>query len=252
MSRLRLDEALVARGAYPSRARARDAVLRGVVQVNGAPAKKPAQAIFDADAITITDEAQGLVSRAGLKLIAGLDHFKFDVQGLEALDVGASTGGFTQVLLARGAARVTALDVGHDQLDHALRQDARVVVLEGFNARDLTLQDLPGVPEMIVCDVSFISLKLALAPALDFAPKGAKLLALIKPQFEAGREALGKGGILRDEAVQQAVCETIAEFIKAKGWQLLEIIPSPVLGGDGNQEFLLGAIRHSGLDPESM
>ena len=243
MSRLRLDEALVARGAYQSRARARDGILRGVVFVNGAPAKKPAQMVSAEDQLTIADEAQAYVSRAALKLIAGLDHFGFDVKGAEALDVGASTGGFSQVLLERGAARVTALDVGHDQLADIIRKDDRVHVLENFNARNLTLADLPAAPNLIVCDVSFISLKLALAPALSLAAEKAIALVLVKPQFEAGRDALAKGGIVKDEAVHQAVCEDIATFFVSAGWNVLGIAPSPVLGGDGNKEFLLGAVR---------
>ena len=229
------------RGLYASRARARDAVLRGTVSLNGVVAKKPAQGAGVDDAITLADEARGYVSRAALKLIHGLDHFGFSPAGLNALDVGASTGGFTQVLLERGAARVTALDVGHGQLADILREDARVTVLEGLNARDLVAADLPHVPQFIVSDVSFISLKLALPPTLALAVPGAHLVALVKPQFEAGRDKLGSGGIVRDEAVREAVCADIAEWLAASGWTVIGVTPSPVQGSDGNVEFLIAA-----------
>lgn len=241
--RERLDEALVRRGLYPSRARARDAVLRGVVFINGGKADKPARSVSEADDLRIADIAQGYVSRAALKLIHALDHFPLSPQGLVALDVGASTGGFTQVLLERGVAHVTALDVGHGQLADILREDARVLVLEGFNARDLVASDLARVPQFIVCDVSFISLKLALGPALSLAGDGAQLVALIKPQFEAGRGHLGKGGIVRDGAVHARVCADISEWLAGEGWQVLGLVPSPVEGGDGNAEFLVAAAK---------
>jgi 23S rRNA (cytidine1920-2'-O)/16S rRNA (cytidine1409-2'-O)-methyltransferase len=239
--RSRLDEELVRRGLYASRARARDAVLRGTVSLNGVVAKKPAQGAWADDEITLADEARGYVSRAALKLIHGLDHFGFSPAGLNALDVGASTGGFTQVLLERGAAHVTALDVGHGQLADILRDDVRVTVLEGLNARDLVAADLPYVPQFIVSDVSFISLKLALPPALSLATPGAHLVALIKPQFEAGRDKLGSGGIVRDEAVREAVCADIAVWLEASGWTVIGVTPSPVQGSDGNVEFLIAA-----------
>ena len=239
--RRRLDEELVRRGLYPSRARARDAILRGAVHLNGALAHKPAQLAGEADPIALADVAKSYVSRAALKLIHALDHFSLSPKGAEALDVGASTGGFTQVLLERGAARVSALDVGHGQLAEALRADPRVVVLEGFNARALQLADLPAAPSFIVCDVSFISLKIALAPALSLAVPGARLAALIKPQFEAGREALAKGGIVKDAAIHEAVCADIRAFLESHCWRVIGLAPSPVEGGDGNREFLIAA-----------
>ena len=239
--RTRLDEELVRRGLYASRARARDAVLRGTVSLNGVVAKKPAQGAGAKDEITLADEARGYVSRAALKLIHGLDHFGFSPHGLNALDVGASTGGFTQVLLERGAAHVTALDVGHGQLADILRADGRVTVLEGQNARDLVAVNLPHVPQFIVSDVSFISLRLALLPALALAVPGAHLVALIKPQFEAGRDKLGSGGIVRDEAVREAVCDDIATWLEASSWTVIGVTPSPVQGSDGNVEFLIAA-----------
>ena len=248
--RTRLDEELVRRGLYASRARARDAVLRGTVSLNGVVAKKPAQGAEAGDEITLADEARGYVSRAALKLLHGLDHFGLSPAGLNALDVGASTGGFTQVLLERGAANVTALDVGHGQLADILREDARVRVLEGLNARDLLATDLPYQPQFTVSDVSFISLKLALPPALALAVPGAHLVALIKPQFEAGRDKLGSGGIVRDEAVRMAVCDDITAWLQSNGWKVIGLAPSPVQGGDGNVEFLLAAVKkEAGFPP---
>ena len=179
----RLDRLLVARGLVPTRARARDAVLRGTVRVDGAPASKPGQTVGEGAALALDDPAAPYVSRAALKLVAGLDAFGIDAAGAHALDVGASTGGFTQVLLARGAAQVTAIDVGHGQLAPALRADPRVTAIEGLNARDLTMDRLPHAPGLVVADVSFISLRLALPPALDLARPGARCVLLVKPQF---------------------------------------------------------------------
>jgi 23S rRNA (cytidine1920-2'-O)/16S rRNA (cytidine1409-2'-O)-methyltransferase len=178
------------------------------------------------------------VSRAGVKLTAALDHFGFNPLGQICLDVGASTGGFTQVLLERGASSVYAVDVGHGQLHQSLRGRPEVVALEGTDIRTFAL---PGeAPDLIVIDVSFISLKLVLPPALALATKPAQLVALIKPQFEAGRAAL-KRGIVRDTAVHAAVCQDISTFITALGWRILGLEPSPITGGDGNAEFLIGA-----------
>ncbi len=244
MSRKRLDEALVARGLYASRSRAGEAIRRGVVRVSGRVAQKPGAQVGDDDVIAVDDPARDLVSRAGLKLTAALDHFAVDVTGLDALDIGASTGGFTQVLLERGAARVAALDVGHGQLAAPLRADPRVTVLEGRNARDLAPGDLPFRPALIVADVSFISLKIALPPALGLARPGARLIALVKPQFEAGRAALGKGGVVRDAGVHEAVCRDLSRWLEEdQGWRVEGLIPSPIEGGDGNREFLISAVK---------
>ncbi|MFO1088366.1 MAG: TlyA family RNA methyltransferase [Hyphomicrobiales bacterium] len=241
-ARQRLDLALVERGLSPSRARARDAILRGAVTVDGAAIDKPAAMVSSESTISIFDPASGYVSRAALKLVHALDRFAIDPAGLDCLDIGASTGGFTQVLLERGARHVTAIDVGHRQMAEPLRADPRVTLIEGLNARDLASNDLPSPPAMIVCDVSFISLTLALPPALELAAPGAVLVALIKPQFEAGREALGKGGIVRDEAVQRAVCDRVCDWLATDcGWQVQGIADSPIEGGDGNREFLLAA-----------
>jgi 23S rRNA (cytidine1920-2'-O)/16S rRNA (cytidine1409-2'-O)-methyltransferase len=238
----RLDQLLVERGLYRTRSRARDAVLRGRVSVDGRVAAKPAQSVPADAAIGIADEAQHYVSRAAIKLVHGLDHFGISPQGLAALDVGASTGGFTQVLLVRGARHVSAIDVGHGQMAPAVAGDARVTVLEGLNARDLTLEDLPEPPGIITADVSFISLKLALPPALSLASPGARLVALVKPQFEAGPAHLSKDGVVRDPAMQDAVCRDIASWLEtAMGWRVIGTTPSPVAGGSGNREFLLAA-----------
>jgi 23S rRNA (cytidine1920-2'-O)/16S rRNA (cytidine1409-2'-O)-methyltransferase len=241
VTRRRLDDELVVRGHYPSRARARDAILRGTVSVSGKPAAKPSQSVGVDDAISISDAAQNYVSRAALKLIHALDHFALSPQGCDCLDIGASTGGFTQVLLERGASRVIAIDVGHGQFAEILRNDPRVVVIEGLNARDLTAGHLPVSPQFIVADVSFISLKLALPNALAFAKPGARLVALIKPQFEAGKDNIGKGGIVADEAIHATICRDIADWIAGQGWRVIGITGSPVTGGDGNREFLIAA-----------
>ncbi|MGP2491632.1 TlyA family RNA methyltransferase [Mesorhizobium sp. PUT5] len=244
-ARQRLDDLLVARGLFASRSRAADAVRRGTVGVDGVVISKPGQSVPADAAIAVDDPARGYVSRAALKLIAGLDRFGFDVRGAEALDVGASTGGFTQVLLERGAAHVTALDVGHGQLHAGLAADPRVTCIEGRNARDLTEAELGGrVPDLIVCDVSFISLKLALPPALALAAPGARAVLLVKPQFEAGREAIGKGGLLRDPADAEKVAGDLRLWLDGMpGWRALGICPSPIEGGDGNREFLLAGVK---------
>lgn len=241
MSRLRLDDALVARGLYPSRARARDAVKRGTISVDGVIATKPAQSVGDETEIAVADPARKYVSRAALKLIAGLDHFALSPETLDCLDIGASTGGFTQVLIERRARHVTAIDAGHGQLAAPLRDDPRITLIEGLNARDLGQAHLATAPDFIVCDVSFIPLTLALPPALALAKPGAKLVALIKPQFEAGREAIGRGGLVSDRATHEAVTRAIARFLEARSWQVKGVIPSPIEGGEGNREFLIAA-----------
>ena len=185
------------------------------------------------------------VSRGGLKLDHGLQHFAIDVSGAVAMDVGSSTGGFTDVLLTRGAAKVYAVDVGTNQLAWKLRQDSRVVVLEQLNARALTAAHIPEPIDIIVCDASFISLAKVLDVPLGFAREGAHLVALVKPQFEAGRAEVGKGGVVRDAAVHQRVCDAAAQWVEAKGWRVLGVTPSPITGPEGNVEFLLGAVKDS-------
>ncbi len=237
----RLDQLLVALDIVASRSRARDAIQRGTVKVDGKVVTKPSL-VFSADvSIEIDDPAQDYVSRAALKLVAGLDHFGLDPSGQECLDVGASTGGFTEVLLKRGAAHVTAIDVGHDQMHPRVANDPRVTNIEGLNARYLESDDIGGRPiSFVVSDVSFISLKLALAPALDLAEPGSHCLLLVKPQFEAGRDAISKAGLLKDPATAPAVAAELERWlVEDMGWQSLGLIASPIAGGDGNQEFLL-------------
>lgn len=239
MSRIRLDLALEQRGLMPSRARARDAILRGTVAVNGVPAKKPNQMVGADDVLTLDDPAAGYVSRAALKLIAGLDVGAIEVTGKTCLDVGSSTGGFTQVLLERGAAKVLAVDVGHDQLHHSLRSDSRVVSLEGTNARDLDRDLVPDPIDLIVSDVSFVSLTKVLAAPLGLCTPKAEAVLLFKPQFEVGRDHVGKGGIVTDaEATAQALAEVVA-FVEAHGFILRNQVTSPIAGGDGNVETVL-------------
>ncbi|TPN83289.1 TlyA family RNA methyltransferase [Mesorhizobium sp. CU2] len=246
--RQRLDELLVGRGLFASRSRARDAVERGTVSVDGSVARKPGQPVAADCVVAIDDPAQAYVSRAALKLIAGLDRFGFDPSGSEALDIGASTGGFTQVLLERGAAHVLAIDVGHGQMHPDIAGDPRVSLVEGLNARDLTIADLGGrASDFLVCDVSFISLKLALPPALELVGEGARAILLVKPQFEAGREAIGKGGLLKDPADAERVAAELRYWLASiPGWRVLGLHPSPIEGGDGNREFLLAAIKDAG------
>jgi 23S rRNA (cytidine1920-2'-O)/16S rRNA (cytidine1409-2'-O)-methyltransferase len=240
MVRLRLDELLVQRGFYTARSRARDAVLRGTVAVSGVTAMKPGQPV-DLDArIEVADTARSYVSRAALKLIHALDYFGWSPEGLNALDIGASTGGFTQVLLERGARHVTAIDVGHGQLAAHLSDDPRVTTIEGLNARDLTAEHVGSRPRFITADVSFISLRLALPRALGLAAPGARLIALMKPQFEVGREGIDSSGVVTDPALHRRVCNDIAQFLVDQGWTVADIVPSPIEGGDGNKEFLIG------------
>ena len=241
--RIRLDEALVLRGLAPSRSRARDMILRATVRVDGETEAKPARMVASAQAISVSDPGAAYVSRAALKLIAGLDAFGFDPAGLTVLDIGASTGGFTQVLLERGAEHVIAIDVGHGEMDATLAADPRVTLIEGLNARDLRSNHLGGHRiDAVVADLSFISLKLALPPALHLAEPGAWGVFLVKPQFEVGPKALGKGGVVRDPAVATKAADDIAAWLADEhGWSVAGLLPSPIAGGSGNQEFLLGA-----------
>ena len=240
----RLDQLLVSLGLFASRSRARDAVNRGTVKVGGKVVTK-AGALFGEDAaIEIDDPAQDYVSRAALKLTAALDHFSLDPAGHHCLDIGASTGGFTEVLLERGATHVTAIDVGHGQMHPRIAADPRVANIEGFNARNLTADDVGHDVTFIVSDVSFISLRLALAPSLEIAESGATAVLLVKPQFEAGREAIGKGGMLKDPASAPDVAASLERwFVEAMDWKSLGLIASPIAGGDGNQEYLLAGTK---------
>ncbi|MGE0565887.1 MAG: TlyA family RNA methyltransferase [Pseudolabrys sp.] len=240
-SRQRADRLLVERGLFDSRSKAQAAIAAGFVCANGKPVRKASDEL-PLDAKLEAAPAHPYVSRGGVKLAAALDHFGFDPAGRTCLDVGASTGGFTQVLIERGARRVYAVDVGTAQLHEDLRERDTIVVLENTDIRTLKAAQLDEPPSLIVTDVSFISLKLALSPALALAAGNAQLVALIKPQFEAGRDAVKKG-VVRDAAVHAKVCDDVSAFITALGWTVLGVIPSPIEGGDGNREFLLGAIR---------
>ena len=240
-TRLRADRLLMERGLFESRAKAQAAIEAGLVRADGAVVHKASDEIaFDAE--LIATPAHPYVSRGGLKLKAALDYFGFDPAGRICLDVGASTGGFTELLLERGAAKVYAVDVGSRQLHPKLRGDGRVVSLEQTDIRKVTTAQLDARPDFVCIDVSFIPLKLVLAPALALAAPAAQLVALIKPQFEAGPEH-NKKGIVRDSAVQQAVCADIEALVGSLGWKVSGIIPSPIEGGSGNLEFLLGATR---------
>jgi 23S rRNA (cytidine1920-2'-O)/16S rRNA (cytidine1409-2'-O)-methyltransferase len=242
-TRCRLDEALVLRGLAPSRARARDMVRRGTVSVDGSAEAKPARMVGAAQTISVDDPAAGYVSRSALKLLAALDAFGLSPAGVTALDLGASTGGFSQVLVEQGAAHVVAVDVGHGEMDSSLTADPRVTLLDNLNARDLTEAHVGGrAIGAVVADLSFISLKLALPPALGIAAPGAWGVFLAKPQFEVGRSALGKGGIVRDVQVARQAADGIAAWLEAEqGWRVIGVLPSPIAGGSGNREFLIGA-----------
>ncbi len=240
----RLDQLLVTLSLFASRSRARDAIQRGTVTVDGKVVTKPGALFTEEAAIGIDDPAQDYVSRAALKLVAALDHFGLDPQGRNCLDVGASTGGFTEVLLQRGATHVTSIDVGHGQMHPRISADPRVTNIEGLNARNLTAEDIGRPISFVVSDVSFISLKLALAPALALAEPDARAALLVKPQFEAGRDAIGKGGLLKDPSSAPSVAAELERwFVEDMGWRSLGLIDSPIAGGDGNHEFLLAGIK---------
>ncbi|GLS44180.1 TlyA family RNA methyltransferase [Methylobacterium brachythecii] len=242
--RLRADRLLVDRGVFESRARAVAAIRAGLVSADGRPVARPAD-LVPADARIEASAPHPYVSRGGLKLAAALDAFGIDPGGKVCLDIGASTGGFTDVLLRRGARHVTALDVGRDQFHASLRGDARVTSLEGTDIRDLAADALAEPPELVTIDVSFIALRLVLAAAVALMAEEAALVALIKPQFEAGRERVGRGGIVRDEAVHAAVCDEVRAALEGLGLAVLGLERSPVEGGDGNREFLIGARKGS-------
>lgn len=242
MVRVRLDELLVRRGLVASRSRGADAIRRGAVTVDGTLARKAGQPVAENVRIEIDDAAAGYVSRGALKLRHALETFSFDPSGLRCFDIGASTGGFTQVLLEHGARHVTCVDVGRDQLAERLRDDPRVTLLEGTDARKLTRALVPEPVTVLVADVSFISLTKALPVALELAAPGAWLVALIKPQFEVGPAHVGKGGVVRDEAARDAAVASVRDWLGGqRGWRLTGCIASPIKGGEGNVEFLLGA-----------
>jgi len=238
---LRADVFLVEHGYAKSRTEAQSAIRSGHVRINGQIVHKPSFQM-SANATVEYIKPHPYVSRGALKLAAALDRFGLSPVGLVCLDIGASTGGFTEILLERGARRVYAIDVGHGQLAAKLKRDERVVSREGVNARELNSEKVPEPPQAIVADVSFIGLRLALPPALAMAPSGGWLVALVKPQFEVGRFALGKGGIVRDAEAQEAALSDLTNWLNTvSGWSVLGHMDSPVEGADGNREFLLAA-----------
>jgi 23S rRNA (cytidine1920-2'-O)/16S rRNA (cytidine1409-2'-O)-methyltransferase len=239
VQRVRIDRLLVSRGLFESRARAQAAIAAGHVTADGVPVTRPAQPV-SADAVLVAEPEHPYVSRGGVKLAAALAHFKFDVKDKICLDVGASTGGFTDALLRAGGRTIYAVDVGTDQLHPSLRNRREVVLLERIDIRELDRSRFPEPPSLVTIDVSFISLKLILPAATDLAGADAALVALIKPQFEVGRRSIGKG-VVRDPRAQRAVCDELVAFAGSLGWNVLGVIESPILGGDGNREFLLGA-----------
>ncbi|WP_037501020.1 TlyA family RNA methyltransferase [Sphingomonas jaspsi] len=239
----RADQLLVARGLAESRSRAQALIMSGNVFVGDRRVAKAGDMLAEDAELTLKGRDHPWVSRGGIKLDHGLTHFGFDVTDAVGLDVGSSTGGFTDVLLTRGAAKVFAVDVGTNQLAWKLRQDPRVVVHEQTNARDLTADIVTEEPDIVVCDASFIALSKVLDRALDLARPGARLVALVKPQFEAGREEVGKGGVVRDPDVHRRVCEAAGLWVQSKGWRVIGIEQSPITGPEGNVEFLLGAIK---------
>ena len=240
--KMRLDQALVERGLAESRAKAQAAIMAGLVFSGGKRLDKPGQPVSIEMPLELRGKPHPWVSRGGIKLAHGLTHFGFPVQDRICIDVGASTGGFTDVLLQNGAARVYAVDVGEGQLDWRLRNDSRVTVLEKTNARHISAEQIPDAISAIVCDASFIGLKTVLPAALSLAGKGAWAIALIKPQFEVGRTRVGKGGVVRDPALHEEVCEDIRLWWAAlPGWTVAGITPSPIQGPEGNIEFLIGA-----------
>jgi len=245
--RRRLDQAMVDRGLADSRSRARALIEAGLVTIDGAAADKPSRSVADESLIVLAGLDHPWVSRGGMKLAHALEQFAIPVAGRVALDIGASTGGFTDVLLTKGAARVYAVDVGHDQLVSKLRADPRVMVLERVNARYLGSAEVPESVDVIVSDASFIGLETLLPAPLVLAGPGADLVALIKPQFEVGPALVGKGGVVKDPALHEATCRRIADWLNGRpGWRVLGLVESPIQGPDGNVEFLIHARRTDG------
>ncbi|HLL59957.1 MAG TPA: TlyA family RNA methyltransferase [Allosphingosinicella sp.] len=243
MAKIRADQLVVDRGLAESRSKAQALILAGLVFSGERKIEKAGQALAEDAALEVRGREHPWVSRGGVKLAHALDHFQWDVTGAVALDVGSSTGGFTDVLLQRGASKVFAVDVGTNQLAWKLRRDPRVIVHEQTNARYLTDAVVNEPVDIIVCDASFISLAKVLDTALDFARPGGRVVALVKPQFEAEREEIGKGGVVRDPAVHERVCAAAAVWVRSLGWSVEGIVPSPITGPEGNVEFLLAARR---------
>lgn len=239
--KVRADQLLISRGLAESRTRAQALIMAGAVFSGERKLAKAGDMLAEDAPLEVRGKDHPWVSRGGIKLDHGLTHFGFDVAGAVALDVGSSTGGFTDVLLTKGAAKVYAVDVGTNQLAWKLRQDPRVVVHEQTNARNLDASIIPEPVDIVVCDASFIGLAKVLEAPLKLARTGAKLIALIKPQFEAGRAEIGKGGVVRDAAIHARVCTEARGWVESQGWAVLGVTPSPITGPEGNVEFLLGA-----------
>ncbi|WP_282607280.1 TlyA family RNA methyltransferase [Pelagibius sp. Alg239-R121] len=240
----RVDQLLVERGLVESRSRAQALIMAGLVYSETRRIDKPGQTLADDAALELKGQDHPWVSRGGLKLVKGLETFEIDPNGMIALDVGASTGGFTDVLLSGGAEKVFAVDVGHGQLAWKLRQDPRVVVLERCNARHLTEEQISEPVDLVVCDASFIGLRTVLPAALALTKPNARLLALIKPQFEVGKALVGKGGVVRDPELHQQVCDEIRAWVESlPDWSVTGITESPIKGPEGNVEFLIAARR---------
>ena len=246
-ARRRLDALLVERGLVETRNKAQSLIMAGLVWSGDRRLEKPGMVLPEEIEIEVRGRDHPWVSRGGLKLVRALDRFSIDPTGVVALDVGASTGGFTDVLLARGAVRVYAVDVGYGQLAAKLRSDPRVVLLERVNARTLARTQVPEPIDLVVCDASFIGLEVVLPAPLALAAEHARLVALIKPQFEAGKGKVGKGGVVRDPELRRAVCDRIVAWLGAQaGWRVEGLTESPILGADGNQEFLVYARKTVG------
>jgi 23S rRNA (cytidine1920-2'-O)/16S rRNA (cytidine1409-2'-O)-methyltransferase len=243
MAKPRADQMLVDRGLAESRAKAQALILAGLVFSGERKIEKAGQSLDLDAALEVRGREHPWVSRGGVKLAHALDHFRWEVAGAVGLDVGSSTGGFTDVLLQRGAAKVFAIDVGTNQLAWKLRRDPRVIVHEQTNARYLTAQIVTESVDIIVCDASFIGLAKVLDAALGFAKPRGRLIALVKPQFEAERGEIGKGGVVRDPAVHERVCAAAEEWVRSRGWTVAGLIESPITGPEGNREFLLAAQR---------
>ncbi len=244
MAKVRVDQLLVSRGLVESRTRAQALIMAGAVFSGERKFAKAGEMLAEDAPLEVRGKDHPWVSRGGIKLDHGLTHFGFDATDAVALDVGSSTGGFTDVLLSRGAAKVYAVDVGTNQLAWKLRQNPRVVVLEQTNARTLDATIIPEPVDIVVCDASFIGLAKVLEAPLKLAKPGATLVAPIKPQFEAGREEVGKGGVVRDPAVHERVCTEAKAWVESRGWAVLGVTPSPITGPEGNVEFLLGAEKN--------
>jgi 23S rRNA (cytidine1920-2'-O)/16S rRNA (cytidine1409-2'-O)-methyltransferase len=238
LKKLRLDQLLVDRGLAPSRQKAKAMIMAGLVKTGDRRLDKPGIMVPDSFELAVDTPEHSYVSRGGVKLAAALDHFALTVKGKNVMDIGASTGGFTDCLLQRGVRSVIAVDVGYGQLDWKLRQDPRVTVLERTNARFLKPRDVTPAPDGAVIDVSFISLKLVVPPVSKILGENSFMICLIKPQFEVGKGNVGKGGVVRDRAIHEKIVESLESFFSSEGWNVHGTIPSPIYGPKGNREFL--------------